>query len=235
MPKYDTPITVTSAEAFERILKAGAGLPVLLLLHTADTPGAPIETALRTTAKNEAGQLLVAKASSADSPDLAKRYSANGGSLLIGLQNGAEGARRQNPTPSDVEAFAAYLLGRGELPKEEPKPAASSTSSGKPVHVTDSSFSEMVLNSSQAVLVDFWAEWCGPCRMIAPSLEKLAREFAGQATIAKLNVDENRRMAATYQARSIPMLLIFKDGKVADRLVGAAPESMLRQFIQKNL
>ncbi|WP_298224895.1 thioredoxin [Acidocella sp.] len=101
--------------------------------------------------------------------------------------------------------------------------------------VTDATFSADVLNSSKPVLVDFWAEWCGPCRSIAPSLEALAEEYQGKLEVVKVNIDENPMSPTQYGVRGIPTLLIFKDGKVAAQQVGAAPKSVLKAWIDKSL
>ena len=101
--------------------------------------------------------------------------------------------------------------------------------------VSNDTFENDVLNSDQPVLVDFWAEWCGPCRMIAPVLEQLAESMDGKVQIAKLNVDENQEVASNYQVSSIPTLILFKDGQVADRVMGALPKATLEQFIERTL
>lgn len=93
--------------------------------------------------------------------------------------------------------------------------------------LNESNFENEVLNSEVPVLVDFWAEWCGPCRMIGPIVEELHTEYEGKAKIGKLNVDENPNIAGEYGIRSIPTLLIFKGGKVADKLVGALPKNQI--------
>ncbi len=97
--------------------------------------------------------------------------------------------------------------------------------------VTDSTFESDVLKSSEPVVVDFWAEWCGPCRMIAPSLEEIASEMKGKVKVAKLNIDENPAVAGKLGIRSIPTLMLFKDGKVASQKVGAAPKGELVKWI----
>ncbi len=97
--------------------------------------------------------------------------------------------------------------------------------------VTDSSFEADVLKATEPVVVDFWAEWCGPCKMIGPSLEELARDYAGKVKIVKLNVDENPAVAGKLGIRSIPTLMLFKDGKLASQKVGAAPKGELAKWI----
>jgi thioredoxin 1 len=98
--------------------------------------------------------------------------------------------------------------------------------------VTDASFDTDVVGSSTPVVVDFWAEWCGPCKMIAPALEEIAGEMAGQVKIAKLNIDENPNAAMKFGVRSIPTLILFKDGKPAAMQVGAAPKGKLVDWIK---
>jgi thioredoxin 1 len=104
----------------------------------------------------------------------------------------------------------------------------------KPVELTDATF-DQVVKTDKTVLVDFWAEWCGPCKMIGPIVEELARDYDGKAVIAKLNVDENPQIPARYGIRSIPTLLVFKNGQVVDKQVGAVPKSVLSQKLEAQL
>jgi len=107
--------------------------------------------------------------------------------------------------------------------------------SDKIVHVTDGNFESEVLQSSQPVLVDYWAEWCGPCKMIAPVLDEIAAEYDGRVKIAKLNIDDNPNTPPRYGIRGIPTLMLFKDGEVEATKVGAVSKSQLTAFIDSNL
>jgi thioredoxin 1 len=105
----------------------------------------------------------------------------------------------------------------------------------EPVHVTDAEFEEKVLQSEIPVVVDFWAPWCGPCKMVAPTLDKLAKEQAGKMLIAKVNTDENAEWAGRYGVQGIPTMLLFSSGKIVHRQVGALPEPMLRELVNQFL
>jgi thioredoxin len=100
---------------------------------------------------------------------------------------------------------------------------------------TDQNFEQEVLKSDKPVLVDFWAEWCGPCRMIAPTVEKIAEEYADRAKVGKLNVDDSQSIAVRYNVRSIPTLLLFKNGQVQEQVVGATSKDTLAKLMQKHI
>ena len=103
------------------------------------------------------------------------------------------------------------------------------------LHLNDSNYEEEISKSGKPLLVDFWAPWCGPCKTIGPIIEELAETYKDRAVIAKLNVDESRNAASTYGVRSIPTLIIFKQGKVFDTIIGLAPKERLEEFINKAL
>jgi thioredoxin 1 len=107
--------------------------------------------------------------------------------------------------------------------------------SGKIVYTSDDKFEADVLNSDKPVLLDFWAEWCGPCKMIAPLLDEAAETYAGRMTVAKINIDENPNAPAKFGIRSIPTLMLFKDGAVQAQKLGAMSKSQLTEFLESNL
>jgi thioredoxin 1 len=105
----------------------------------------------------------------------------------------------------------------------------------EPIHVTDAAFEKSVVQAELPVVVDFWAPWCGPCKMVAPTLEKLAKEYEGKMLIAKVNTDENPEWAGKFGVQGIPTMLFFFDGKVVHRQVGALPERLLRDVVSQFL
>ena len=105
----------------------------------------------------------------------------------------------------------------------------------EPIALTDDNFSEEVLQANEPVLVDFWAAWCGPCRMVAPIVEELAGEYHGRAKVCKLDVDAAQKTAGEFGIRSIPTLLIFKEGKVADQVIGAVPKTQITEKLDAAL
>jgi thioredoxin 1 len=103
------------------------------------------------------------------------------------------------------------------------------------MHITDQSFDEEIINSKTPALVDFWAEWCGPCRMVGPVIDELANEYAGKVKIAKINVDDNREVPARFGIRNIPTMILFKDGQPVQTIVGARPKEDLAKELDKLL
>lgn len=238
MPRFDTPLN-TNDQSIDRVLNAG--MPVALLLWSGRALDHAVEETLRQIAQAEAGRMLVVKLNTAENPQTTARLDGSGPALIT-FRDGQEVTRTTAITSQSVRDQVAYLLGRGPRPTE-PQPAATppprqgqaANAPSHPVEVSDATFAAEVLRSDLPVLVDLWAPWCGPCRMIAPVVEKLAGEYAGRLKVAKLNVDDNPRTAMNYQVQGIPTLLIFQGGEVIDRIVGAAPEPMLRGRVEAAL
>ncbi len=105
----------------------------------------------------------------------------------------------------------------------------------QPIHTSDTNFEKDVLKSSTPVLVDFWAEWCGPCKALAPKLDEIAKEFTGKVMVAKVDIDQNRQTPASYGVRGVPTLALFKDGKVVDQIVGNHPKENIVALLNKHL
>ena len=237
---FDTPLK-TNDQSLDRVL--AAGLPLLLLFVDGPVPAA-LEQALERLARAHAGELLIAQVAARDNPQSVRRFNLSAFPALLTLRGGQEASRALHILPADLEAHSAYLLGTGPRPPErQPAAGAPGASSqagpggaaAHPLHTSDASFERDVLRSPLPVLVDFWAPWCGPCRMVEPSLEKLAGELSGRLRIVKLNVDENPATAGRYGAQSIPTMLIVKDGKIVDRWSGALPEHMLRMRLRPHV
>ena len=127
-----------------------------------------------------------------------------------------------------VEAAGATAV--AEATFEEP-----ATAVAEPVHVSDETFEEVVLKAPVPALVDFWAPWCGPCRMVAPIMEELARDYHGRAMVAKINTDENVQVAGQLGIMGIPTLILFKDGQEVDRVVGYAPRRAVEEKLKAHL
>ncbi|HTI94883.1 MAG TPA: thioredoxin TrxA [Rudaea sp.] len=119
--------------------------------------------------------------------------------------------------------------------RRNPKPPVENTVSAAIAQISDDQFEEQVLKSSEPVLVDFWAEWCGPCKMIAPILDELAQSYSGKLKVAKINIDHNQKTPRNYNVRGIPTLMIFKNGKVEATQIGAVSKTQLTQLIDKTI
>ncbi len=254
--RIDTPIH-TNQHSIDRVLKAG--LPVFLVFWKSPcSPCDQLQPVLERLARDYAGRLLVAKVDAASEKPLLQRFRITALPSVVFVKDGQPQATAVGAiSEADLRGWAEYLLRGGVRPPVPSGPSISLTAAGptsrrpgpepgptprqkshtpaRPITLTDANFDATVLRSSIPVLVDFWAPWCGPCHIIAPTVESLAQEFSGRLLVGKLNVDENPRIASRYGIMSIPTLLVFRNGQVIDKIVGALPAPALRQRVMRHV
>jgi thioredoxin 1 len=229
---FDTPLN-SNDQSLDRVLRAG--LPVALIF--ADGP-TPLDEPLNQLAKQYAGQALIVKIKPGENPVSLRRYPVQGLPALVAIQADKALATVENVTPAELAPHLAYLVGKGPrpAPQAQPRPSAAHANNGSgahPVIVTDATFEAEVLRASEPVLIDFWAPWCAPCRMVAPVVDKLAGELAGKLRVVKVNTDENPRLSQQFDIHSIPTMMIFKGGRLVTRWAGALPEGGIRQQLRQ--
>jgi thioredoxin 1 len=229
---FDTPINTTD-QSIDRVLQVG--LPLLL----AFVDGGTLDATLARLAREQAGKLLVVKLNARDNPASTRRFEVSATPAVVTVRNGETLSRAAPAAPADVQQHADFLLGRGPRPAQ-PKAARTGAGqaqppAGTPLVVTDATFEQQVMRSTLPVLIDFWAPWCGPCRMIAPMVDRLAQELGSRLRVVKVNVDENPMVQARFGIQSIPTMMLVKGGQVVDRWAGALPEPALRSRVLQNL
>ena len=233
MVQYDTPINANDA-SFERMVLQ-ASLPVVAVFWSAqETPREQLNRVLEGIASEYTGQALVVKLDVADAPQAQAQHEVDSLPQFLFFRQGKLIARARGlPRAEMLRPWVEFLLGRGPkpVPTKPPEPETSADD-GHPLTVTDADFERVVLGAQVPVLVDFWATWCMPCRMVAPTVEKLAQEFAGRALVAKLDVDDNPQTAQRYGVQSIPTLIYFRNGREVERAIGAQREEVLRQKLE---
>ena len=217
----------------------GESAALILISDGGDKLRGDFKTAFSKAADEEAG-IIFAQAEPRAESQLAQRFDYQGRALLIGLYRGEVLWRRSRPWASDLPDYISQLneaMAADAPPGEQEEIVEEETAIllDKPLDVTDANFEQEAILAShdQPVLVDFWAEWCGPCRMVSPILEKLAGEFAGQIRVVKVDTDANPGLSQAFQIRSIPTIAVFKGGKLIFMQPGALAEPQFRQLIQQ--
>jgi thioredoxin len=217
--------------------------PAVILFTTGEGIRGDFKTSF-TKASNDMSNVIFATLDPSKNPQAAARFGVDEKPVLMAWYCGEEVARRSKPWGTDLQ-LALDMLENAR--KNDPSAAVEDEAEldetavmaqpvlDKPVNVTDSSFEHEVLDASTElpVMIDFWAAWCGPCRMVAPILDKLSKEFAGKIKIAKVDVDANPRLSATFRIQSIPNLMIVKNRTIIFNQPGALPEPALRDLIQQ--
>jgi thioredoxin len=235
MPVFDTPITANDV-SLDRVLTQPLPITVTLVSQREQS----LQQSMERLASEYAGKVLIVRIDADENPRTYERFGKPRLPAVITFKEGQEAARTESVTADDLEAHVRFALSQGPEPvANEPVRVRVQTeggnSTGMPIPVTDTSFEKEVLQSKLPVLVDFWAPWCGPCHMIAPILDRLAQTYAGKLKIAKLNVDDNPSTAGRYQISGIPHLILFKNGQIAGRLVGAHPQQNIEKLIAQHI
>jgi thioredoxin len=227
-------VLASSDLSLDRVLSAG--LPVALVFYDQSLP-ADLRQTMDELARTYAGKALIVMLARNDATQAASRFGVRQLPSLVTVRDGKPVSAAEAVRPADLKPHIAHLLGEGPRPGPRPaqQPSASSGAAidGHPISVNEANFDREVLRADRPVLVDFWAPWCAPCRMVAPALEALARDRATSLKVVKVNVDENPGLAGRYGAMSIPTMIVVKGGREVDRWVGALPEQAIRSRVSR--
>jgi thioredoxin len=206
--------------------------PALILLSAGEGVRGDFMTQFKKSAQQESN-IIFGQVDIRENPQLAETFNVRNKPVMIGYYNGEAHVRRARPWGTDI-VLATELL-NDKYTEENPDMADTNKQNGGPVNVSQDEFQQQVIDYSheKPVLVDFWAEWCGPCRQVAPILDKLSREFADDIRVAKVDTDANQQLAQSFQIMSIPTIMVFKDGQLVFSQPGAFPEAAFRDLIQQ--
>lgn len=218
--------------------------PALILLTNGDGLRGDFSTAFKKAAA-ENNTIVFARIDPTSNPGAAETFNANSKPIMVAYYRGETLVRRSRPWGSDVTLTIELLENKlkednmnnenGNQNNEEITAADAALVNDKPFVVTDNTFQQEVIDYSHTmpVLVDFWAEWCGPCRMVAPIMESIAKDFAGQVRVAKVDVDANPGLSQALRIMSIPTIMVFKEGQLVFNQPGALPEAAFRDLVQQ--
>ena len=227
-------VLASSDLSLDRVLNAG--LPVALVFYERELP-ANLRQTMDNLAKQYAGKALIVMLARNDAPLAASGFGVRQFPALVTVRDGKTVTREEGVRPEDLKPHIAHLLGEGPRPAPraaaQPSTASRQATANHPVSVGQADFEREVLRADRPVLVDFWAPWCAPCRMVAPALESIARDHGNVLKIAKVNVDENPGLASRYHAMSIPTMVVINGGREVDRWVGALPEGAIRKRVAR--
>lgn len=212
--------------------------PALILFTSGDGVRGDFSTAFKK-AVAEQKDIVIAQIDPSRNPKAAERFGVGDKPVLVGWYCGEEVVRRNKPWGTDLPLAIEMMenkiktMNPDVIEAKKPEPVKQAAVDTKPVTVTDATFQKEVIDYHLPVLVDFWAPWCGPCKMVAPILEKLAAEFAGQIRVAKVNTDENPGLSQNFQIMSIPTIMLIKEKTIVFSQPGALPESAFRDLIKQ--
>jgi thioredoxin len=233
MPRAFDSVLASSDLSLDRVLNAG--LPVALVFYEKEIY-ADLRQTLDELARQYADKALIVTLARNDAPQAAARFGVTQFPCLVTARKGQKVTGIEGMSSADVRPHMAYLVGEGPLPPSRAAQQPGNPGQGashRPIAVNESDFEREVLRAESPVLVDFWAPWCAPCRMVAPALERLARDHGNVLKIAKVNVDENPALASRYRAMSIPTMIVIQGGREVDRWVGALPEQAIRNRVAR--